>query len=422
MTVSQRVKGDSPFTRWTVALGCLVSTTVEGGIWYSLGIFFNPLAETFDWSRAETSATNTSFMLSFAIAGFVLSRFADRYGPRVTMVGAAVLSGAGLALSGAVTELYQLILAYILLGIGLGPTFVVPTATIQRWFVKRRGAMLGMVISGVGLGAFIYAPIVNLFISLYGWRLAFVIVAVISGMGLLVAAVTISHGPEKKGLKPYGWEECDVTAANQLARPYREFAFQEALSTGVFWWLLLAIVMGQMPLLFLSVHIVPYATDQGVSRAATAGAVGLLGILSVAGRLTMGVAADRLGWKRSFILANYASAVAVMALLAIRTPATLYLTVGAYGFFYGTRMPPLAGLAGYFFGTRSLGSLLGLLIGVGNFMGAFAPLIAGLLFDRLGSYQTIIILSALSFTAGGFILHFIHPPRQPRGATGIPNP
>jgi hypothetical protein len=40
----------------------------------------------------------------------------------------------------------------------------------------------------------------------------------------------------------------------------------------------------------------------------------------------------------------------------------------------------------------------------------------------LGSYQTIIILSALSFTAGGFILHFIHPPRQPRGATGIPNP
>jgi MFS family permease len=96
--------------------------------------------------------------------------------------------------------------------------------------------------------------------------------------------------------------------------------------------------------------------------------------------------------------------------------------VGAYGFFYGTRMPPLAGLAGYFFGTRSLGALLGLLIGVGNFMGAFALLIAGLLFDRLGSYKAIIVLSALSFAAGGFILHFIHPPQHRRRATGSPIP
>jgi sugar phosphate permease len=305
-----------------VAVGCLISTAVEGGIWYSLGIFFKPLAEAFEWSRAETSAANTSFMLSFAVSGFVLSRFADRYGPRVTLVVAAVLSAAGLALSGAVTELYQLIAAYVLLGVGLGPTFVVPTATIQRWFVKRRGAMLGLVISGVGLGAFIYAPMVNLLISLYGWRLAFIIVAVISGLGLLVAAIAISHGPDKKGLKPYGWEEHDATVANQPTRTDREFAFQEALSTGAFWWLLMAIVLGQMPHLFLSVHIVPYATDQGVSRAAAAGAVGLLGLLSVVGRLTMGVAADRLGWKRSFILANYASAAAVVALLAIKTPFT----------------------------------------------------------------------------------------------------
>lgn len=400
-------------------LSCLLSTTVEGGIWFSLGIFFKPLAESFGWTRAETAAANTAFMLTYAVSGFFLSRLADRYGPRRIMLFCALLSGGALALSGAVSTLWQLILTYVLLGLGLGPTFVIPTATVQRWFVKRRGAMLGVVVSGVGLGAFIYAPFINLLISLYEWRLAFVILGAVSGLGLLVAALTMAHTPEERGLKPYGSEEAAAPRADSAAAPSGEFALRQALSTGTFRWLLLVVLLGQMPIMFLSVHLVAYATDQGVSRAAAAGALGLLGLLSIPGRLIMGVGVDRIGWKRSLALANYGAAAAVLAMLAIRSPLTLYLIVGTYGFFHGARMPPIAGLTSFFFGTRSLGALLGLILGTGNFVGAFAPLLAGVVFDRLGSYQAVVALGALSFAAAGFSLRFIRPPhRQP----GTPTP
>ncbi|MEE9202050.1 MAG: MFS transporter [Dehalococcoidia bacterium] len=412
MTTIERTKNTSPLLGWTVVLGCMLSTTIEGGLWFSQGIFFKPLIETFGWSRAETSTANTSFMLAYAVSGFLLSRFADRYGPRRIMLIAALLTGAGLALSSRVTGLEQLILAYVLLGVGLGPTFVVPSATIQRWYIKRRGAMLGLVVSGVGLGAFIFAPMINFLISAYGWRAAFVIVGVISGLGLGIAALAMAHSPEHKGTKPYGWQEAEAAPQDFPVWSTREFATRQVLRTSAFWWLLLIIALGQMPIMFLSVHLVPYATDQGVSRAAAAGAIGILGLLSIPGRLVMGGIADRIGWKLSFALANYGSAAAVLAMMAIKSPLTLFVIVGSYGFFHGARVPPTAGLASFFFGTRSLGALIGLLIGISVFIGAFAPLLAGLLFDRLGSYQSIMLLSAGSFAAGGFILHFIRPPRQ----------
>lgn len=412
MTSIERAKNASPLLRWTVVLGCLLSTTVEGGIWFSQGIFFKPLIETFGWSRAETSAANTGFMLAYAVSGFLLSRLADRYGPRRIMLIAALLTGSALALSGRVTGLEQLVLAYILLGVGQGPTFVVPSATIQRWFIKRRGAMLGLVVSGVGLGAFIFAPMINFLISAHGWRTAFVIVGIVSSLGLGVAALTMAHSPEHKGTKPYGWQEAEAAPQDFPVWSTREFAARQVLRTSAFWWLLLIIVLGQMPIMFLSVHLVPYVTDQGVSRAAAAGAMGILGLLSIPGRLVMGGVADRIGWKLSFALANYGSAATVLAMMAIKSPLTLYLIVGSYGFFHGARVPPTAGLAAFFFGTRSLGALIGLLMGVSIFIGAFAPLLAGFLFDRLGSYQALIVLSVGSFAAGGFILHFIHPPHH----------
>lgn len=401
-------------------LSCFLSTTVEGGIWFSLGIFFKPLAEAFGWSRAETSAANAAFMLAYAISGFLLSRLADRYGPRYVMLFGALLTGAALALSGAVRGLEQLIFTYVLLGVALGPTFVVPTATVQRWFVKRRGIMVGVVVSGVGVGAFLYAPLVNFLISAYQWRMAFAILGILSGLGLLIAALAIAHSPEEKGLRPYGWPDGDAPAESSHTGTSGGFTIGRALGTGTFWWFMVVILLGQMPIMFLSVHLVAYATDQGVSRAAAAGAIGLLGLLSVPGRLIMGATADRIGWRLSLSLANYGAAATVLAMLAIDTPLSLYLIVGAYGFFHGARMPPMAGLISFFFGTVSLGAVMGLLMGTGNFVGALAPLLAGFVFDRLGSYQAIIALGALSFATAGFILHFIRPP-HPQGDPA-PNP
>jgi len=177
-----------------------------------------------------------------------------------------------------------------------------------------------------------------------------------------------------------------------------------ALGSSSFWWLLAVVLLGQLPVMFLTVHLVPYATDQGVSPAQAAAALGLLGLLSIPGRLVIGGAADRLGWRLSFALANFGSAAGVLFFLAVGNPITLYLTVAFYGFFHGARVPPMAGMAGFLFGTTSLGEMVGLLMGISIFLSAFAPLAAGFLFDWLGSYVLVLLISAISFTLSGLLL------------------
>src|SRR3990172_6153448 len=102
---------------WLVAAGCFLATTLEGGLWFSQGLFFKPLAQAFSWSRAETSLANTVFMLAYGVSGVLLSRWADRYGTRNIMFVAAVLVGIGLALNHAVRGLGELLATYAILGV-----------------------------------------------------------------------------------------------------------------------------------------------------------------------------------------------------------------------------------------------------------------------------------------------------------------
>lgn len=384
---------------------------MEGGVWFSLGVFFKPLAETFGWSRAQTSAANTLFILAYGISTYGMSRFADRYGSRRVMAPAAAIVGLALIASGGVRGWWELLATYTFIGIGLGPTWVVPAVTTQRWFIKHRGAMLGVVLSGVGLGGLIYAPLANWLISAYGWRMAFVIIGLFSGAGLGVATLAMFHSPEQQGLQAYGRQEAVASPGEFPAWSERNLTTRQAIRHSAFWWLLAVLVLGHMPTLFITVHLVPYATDQGLSPAAAAAAVGLLGALSIPGRLFIGAVSDRIGWKGSFALANFGAAAAAAAMLAIGSPLTAYLIVASFGFFHGTRVPPTAGLVSFLFGTRSLSEITGILIGAAFVAGAFAPALAGFLFDRLGSYEMVILLSAASFAVGGLLLYFLHPPR-----------
>lgn len=381
--------------RSLVLFSCLLSTFVNGGLFYTFGIFFKPLAAEFLWSRGQLSLINTVFLLAYAPGAVILGRIADRYQPRGVMALAAVFIGLGLILCSRSSAWNAFLLNYALIGFGTGATLGIPTATVQRWFVRSRGLMVGIVAAGGGIGSLAFSLLTAHIINASGWRLGFFYLGGIMGLLLALSAALMFHSPERKGLLPHGGE-------GRAKEPVEGgISTGEALRRANFWSLTSLYILSFIPSFFLMVHLVPYATDRGISAVAAAGAIGMMGAFSTPGRLVMGHLADRLGWLRSLALTSFLCAFALLWLPFIGSSWALYLFVLIYGFCYGGLLPQLMGTMAYFFGTPSLSELLGYALGVSVIAGAFSPSLAGFIFDHTGSYLSIILLSVLSHAVAG---------------------
>lgn len=113
----------------------------------------------------------------------------DKYGLRVPMILGAILLGAGFCLLSKVNSLSQFYLFYAIASLGAGIVFAPPTATAQKWFVKRTGLALGIVVAGVGLGTLVYAPLAEHLISSYGWRTAYIQIG--TGTAILILPASL---------------------------------------------------------------------------------------------------------------------------------------------------------------------------------------------------------------------------------------
>ncbi len=81
-------------------------------------------------------------------------------------------------------------------------------------------------------------------------------------------------------------------------------------------------------------------------------------------------------------------------------------------FFYGGKITTLPGLIGCFFGTRSVGEIIGIIHAVSLSGGIIGPVLGGYIFDRSGSYQLAFVIAALAFLTAATPALFAHPPKM----------
>jgi MFS family permease len=174
--------------------------------------------------------------------------------------------------------------------------------------------------------------------------------------------------------------------------------------------LTLAICIGVITFQAISVHLVPHATDEGISATAAAVALGLIGGFSIPGRLASGFISDRIGWQRMLALAFFGMSLSLLWLLFMQTQWMLYLFALCYGVFHGFRIPAQVGILSSLFGTYSVGELIGITTAVAQLVGAFAPYAAGFIFDRTGSYSAVFIILIVLLLVGGLVASMIKKP------------
>lgn len=397
------------------------------GLFYTFGVFFKSLQAEFGWSRALTASVSSVHLVVYAISGIMIGRITDKYGPRVALTIGAFFIGIGLILSSQVRNIWQLYLFYgFVASLGAGVVYSLPSATVQRWFVEKRGLVLGITMSGVGFGAMVLAPLAEYFISSYGWRMAYVILGGVSMFVLIGFAMTMVYSPEKIGLKPYGFNNekthnpsfqkanyVDNGKGNISKEGSQIWTTRAAIKTRIFWVIYLIHFFAILPLFLIMVHIVPFATDVGIPKVIAASALGLIGGFSILGRIVMGSFSDRIGWKYGLIICIGFCGIMVLWLISVRSVWALYVFVVLFGFFYGGKVPILPGLVGSLFGTHSLAEIIGIIATSAGIGGMIGPVLGGYLYDKMGNYTLAFLLAFASYAVSIAFSLMLKQPDKP---------
>ena len=382
------------FYGWIISLLSFMAASTYG-LFFSYSVFIQPLEAELHASRAAISSVYTLYMIIYGFCAIPMGWISDRYGPRTTLWLAAIFIGSGISLCSLATSVWALYLFFgLIASIGHGAVFVVPTSTINRWFVKRKGLAVGIAVSGVGFGLLVVPPITAQIVHAYGWKSGFLFLGILFFVVNALVATFIKARPADMGLKPYG-EDAEETTTAQVSAGIKDYSVIETLREKGFWMLYLVTLLTFAAEQMTVVHIVPYSTDMGMSVTKASLGLSLLGIGTIIGRVISGAISDRIGRILTLVLCCGIEAVAILYLLAVKGPASLYLAMFVLGIGYGGWVVLISVLLGEFYGLKNLGTILGLNFTAAAPAGILGPLMGGMLFDLTHSYFLAILIAGI---------------------------
>ncbi len=376
------------FYGWWVALAFCLIVFLSTGIRFTVGPFLKPLVGDLGLDRGSFSLVVSLSLFLYGAFMPVVGRLVDRFGSRVVVTAGTLVLAVALAATGRATTLWQLYLFYgVLAAVGLAATgHVVASAILVRWFVRRRGTVVG-VLSGASMAGMTFlVPITMWFILTVGWRTTYLLLGIFTLVLVLPLSLwVLRDDPEAIGQYPDGLAP-DAAGESSAGALAERTAVGEALQAPPFWQLSGGLFTCGFSMSLLSAHGVPMLTDHGFHPMTASWALGLLGGTSIAGATALGLISDRLGRKPVLAGIYFLRALAFSVLFLAQDPLTLVVVAIIGGLGMGGSLAMTSALTGDIFGRFSVGSIFGLIFLVHQAGASLGSWLAGFLFDVTGGY------------------------------------
>ena len=384
---------------WIVVATFFCTFIYSGCGFFAFSLFVKPLQADFGWGRGEIMTAFTIYYLVMGVASPFIGRVIDQYGAKTVISTGAFIAGLGFASSSLVSNLWHLYASYAIIGAAMAAVGIIPSsAIVSNWFKKRRGTAIGIMSIGIGAGGFAMAPLVGGYLMPnFGWRASYLVLATLTWVLVIpLALLVIKTKPADMGLYPDGRQTPEtMTDIESLSSTTKGITLHGALTTPAFWLIAISFLTGIFSQVGVVLHQVPYLEDIGFPVAMASGALGIVGLMSAIGKFSFGYLCDRIPAKYAWAIGLGFQMISIIILINT-TPASPLTTIWLYtimiGLAAGSWLPTVSVLVSTNFGLAAYGAIFGTVILFMNIGVAIGPLMAGYMYDTMGTYHWAFII------------------------------
>jgi len=411
---------------WRVHAGAFCCALIVAGCTsYIFGLFVIPVSEEFALSRANVNNGYIAFLLGVGILSPIVGHLLDKLSARLIVCSGGMLFGCGMigiCFTESLLSMLLLIAGPIAFGMAACGTLAANTVVV-RWFNKNRGKALGVLAVSTSAGGFIFTPFTALMIESFGWRTALLILGLIAIVVIaFMTAFLIRNHP--KGSEPGYSGEFKVAATNsgtevESTTQHEEWRYSQLLCNRNFWLLTLGIGLLYGSDQALVTANVPYFQDIGIDLSAAALIVAFMTVSAIFGKVLVGILADKFDLRYIFYVVAGAH-LALLAVYLLQPPYWVLLVLATlFGVGMGGVFPVWTTLLAWLFGSRSYGTIMGLMTVLFKVLSIIAVRFVGEVHDATGSYSFAFVMFSVVVVVAVILISMLTPEKNTQDP--IPN-
>ena len=385
--------------RWLIALAA-IGLHISIGSVYAWSVLTRPIMADMGFTLSQTTWTFSLAILMLGLSAGFLGSFAEKIGPKKSGLLAMLFWVTGLLGTAYALSIHNLTLLYlfygIIGGIGLGIGYITPVSTLVKYFPNRPGFATGLAIMGFGFASLIAGPLMQYLVAQVGLIDNFIILGVIY-LVIMGASSLYLKAPQQKHPTRTTKDKSTMYVHNH------GMLANDAMKTWQFsalWWIFFVNITCGIGLLSLAS---PMAQETiGMTPAAAASLVGIIGIFNGGGRIAWSTISDYLGRAQTYILFFIIEIVAFYLLAQTNSALTFQILILLIITCYGGGFACIPAYLADLYGIRQLSTIHGRILTAWGFAGIVGPMLVSYFHEAGYGYTT-----ALECFAALFVINTI---------------
>lgn len=401
------------FYGWVVVAVASIVLLVTAGVRAAPGAFLLQMQQEPGWSTSALSFAIAIGLLTYGLSGPISGRLMAIIGVRGVTILSLLLTAASLGVSAIAHEIWQLTIFFGLLSglsSGLVASILGPTVA-NRWFLKDRGLVVGILGASVSAGQLIFFPLLTGLAVGAGWRTGALVLAGITLVLTVPVILWMRDDPADKGLTPHGSLPGAVVAPTPKADPG---VMRRAIRSSDFWFLATTFfVCGATSNGLIGVHFITHAVEQGFTAGVAAEALAVMGLFNFVGTIASGWLTDRRDPRKLLLVYYGFRGVSLLFLPFVHDSLGIVFFSVLFGLDYIATVPPTVGLVADAFGRQNVGIVYGWVYAAHQLGAAVAAFVAGIVREHVGDYSAAFVAAGWIAIVAGFAALAIK--RRPSG-------
>tara|TARA_B100000029_G_scaffold391603_1_gene388469 strand:- start:1715 stop:3019 length:1305 start_codon:yes stop_codon:yes gene_type:complete len=402
------------FYGWYVVSAMSFTAFLVVGVGQAFGIYVRTWEEEWGVSVSQIALAASIGALLNGLTLPIIGMCSDKWGgKRIVLISTTIMGFAFIAMA-FVSNVWMLlgVFGVVICSVrsGLGPSI---TGTIvARWFHKKRGSAMSIVILGGSIGGLILVPLLTYIMIEFNWQTAWIVSGIFTlAIALPLIWFIVSDDPSSMNLLPDGENLSPDASPNTktlLESPLAVTQWQKSLRTWPLWQIAGAYVVCGITTQSISVHFIYWAGSEGISPSTAAWGFGLLSGINAIGVLLVGPISDRMQRKNLLSFVYFVRGIAFITLVIFPGSIGLWTFAIIGGASWLATVPLTTALTADVYGIKTMGTLGSIILMAHQLGGAAAVLIYGMAFDQWQSYDTVYFGSALLLFVAAFVAWSIH--------------